>query len=338
MPSSARSMARGDIVERFVSFVAEGRLAHAYLFTGPRFIGKTLTAIAVAKVINGECLLEDIQQGLPDDFMDSVLSQHMDIHLLSSPDYKTIKLESVQEMLAQIRLRPFRAKVKVFVVKNAETLTPEAANSLLKTLEEPAEHSLLILTAAVVDKVLPTIRSRCHEIAFTTQPPRLVAEVLNNQFPASEEENWFLSCFSGGGVIKALELRDQGVFERKNELLDLFFHESADGDFIKTLSADKSETGFFLEVLLSWIRDAVMLKSGQADSSLIHRDRFAEIDHFQKMTGWNDLWKVYRQVTRARRDLEENFNIRIPLMIIKEQFYGKHGGNTAGRISSGLSV
>lgn len=325
MTSGLMASVHADILERFEIFDRDDRLAHAYLFTGPRFIGKTATAIAVAKVINSELSLEDVRQGLSADFVETVIQHHPDIRLMASPEFEAIKIEAVRELLQQIRLRPFQARIKVFVIQNVEALTAEGANALLKTLEEPAPRSLLILTTSAVDKVLPTVRSRCQEIVFRPQSREVIVALLESGGAGSRDEAWFLACFAEGGLNRARDLQAQGAFTRKNELLDEFLKGAAVSEFIKTLTADKSETEFFLKVLLAWVRDAIFLKSGQAAGPLVHQDRAREIDRFQRAIGWTDLWELYRQVVRATRYLAENLNIKIPLMIIKEQLYGTNG-------------
>lgn len=315
-----------DILERFASFADQGRMAHAYLFTGPRLSGKTTTAVVAAKLINDEITLEDIRRGIPEDYVETVTAHHPDIRLIATPNFESIKIEVVKELLQQVRLRPFQARTKVFIIQNADMLTSEGANALLKTLEEPAANSLLILTTAASENVLSTIRSRCQEVVFVAQSQATIAATLRDSLDVfNEQEISFLANFSEGCLGRARDLHKQDAFRQKNELLDTFFRASSGGDFIKKLTADKCKTEFFLAVLLSWVRDAMLCKCGQGQQNLVHQDRFGEIEQFARKTCWKDLWELYRQLARAGRYLAENLNIKIPLMIIKEQLYGTIG-------------
>jgi DNA polymerase-3 subunit delta' len=314
-----------DILERFSVFRQHGRLAHAYLFAGPPLVGKTVTALAVAKLVNDELTLEEARRGLPADFIDAIRDRHPDLRLISSQAFEAIKMDAVRELLRQVKLRPFQSLMKVFVLQNVDRLTMEGANALLKTLEEPSDRSLLILTTAAPENVLPTIRSRCQTVVFAPGAPESVAAALEKDYGIRGPEGRFLAGFSGGGLGRALDLKKQDSFSKKNELLDEFLRGPGSDGFIKKLTADKEQAKFFLEILLAWVRDAILLKSGQKATPLVHQDRAAEIEHFQRRLRLDDLWGLYRQVVQASRQLADNLNLKVPLMIIKEQIYGTNG-------------
>lgn len=314
-----------DILERFSVFRQHGRLAHAYLFVGPPLAGKTVTALAVAKLVNDELTLEEARLGLPADFIDAIRDRHPDLRLISSQAFEAIKMDAVRELLRQVKLRPFQSLMKVFVLQNVDRLTMEGANALLKTLEEPSDRSLLILTTAAPENVLPTIRSRCQTVVFVSGSQEAVAEALEKDYGIKGPECRFLAGFAGGGLGRALDLKEQDSFSKKNELLDGFLRGDVSDGFIKKLTEDKERTKFFLEILLAWVRDAIFLKSGQTSLSLVHQDRAAEIEHFQRRFCRDDLWSLYRQVVQASRQLADNLNLKVPLMIIKEQIYGTNG-------------
>ena len=158
-----------EIVERFKRLVKAGRLAHAYLFTGPSGIGKTETALELAQLVNcddnsacGNCAqCRKIASG-----------NHPDVYVIGT-DGEGIKIDDVRQMLGRVGLRAYEAKRKVFILRQVERMTMEAANALLKTLEEPAANTLMILTTAVPEAVLDTVKSRCHTVKFFASEDKL---------------------------------------------------------------------------------------------------------------------------------------------------------------------
>jgi DNA polymerase III subunit delta' len=210
-----------EIIERFKRLAKANRLAHAYLFTGPAGTGKTEVALELAKLVNcedeklapcGACVpCRKIASG-----------NHPDVYMVGVED-EGIKIDEVRQMLGRIGLRAYEAKRKVFILGQVERMTTEAANALLKTLEEPAPNTLMILTTSVPEIVLDTVKSRCHTVKF----------------------------FSAHDALP----------EDKDLLVAKFMARGSD-DFLKDLSADKEKAADVLVALLSAVRDAMVLKSG----------------------------------------------------------------------------
>jgi DNA polymerase-3 subunit delta' len=155
-----------DILKRFKRIVSQDRLAHAYLFAGPLESGKTKTALALAQMLNCETDGDEYFCGECGSCRKISAGNHPDIIMLKAGVGETIKIEEVRSFIQRSGLRAFEAKWKVFLIRNAERLTKEAANALLKTLEEPNARTLMILTTAVPELCLDTIKSRCQTVHF----------------------------------------------------------------------------------------------------------------------------------------------------------------------------
>ena len=313
-----------NILKRFAALEKKGQLAHAYLFTGPAYIGKAATALAVARFLN----CEDKKDGAKTCFCDHCLSclkinsgNHPDVHVLQVAPGESIKIDAVRELLAQIRLRPFLAAKKIFILRNIENLTTEGANALLKTLEEPSVNSLLILTTAVPERVLETVKSRCHVMPFVPASQRALAARLVQYYDEDKEQAHFLAYFAEGCLGKARRFKEDGLCAAKDEIINRFILGREREALIKTIGADKVKVREFLGVLLSWVRDCLLIQTGAEDARLVHAGRIRELQNFQRRFSFEELTSIHRETVNACRLLVENLNVKIPLSIIGEMLY-----------------
>lgn len=157
--------------------LAEGRLAHAYLFVGPPGSGKHEAAEALAKCVVCPSGGDDVC----DECRRVAHRTHADVHWLSPGSSTGYLVSQVRELIADTNLAPVRAERKVYVLERAELLRGAAANALLKTIEEPPESTVFVLCARSVAPMLPTIVSRCQQVSFSvTTPAAGVAEVTRS--------------------------------------------------------------------------------------------------------------------------------------------------------------
>jgi len=240
---------QGSAQDRLQRALAVGRLPHAYLFTGPDGIGKEMLATRLAAVLlcphrqkvrptpQAAGSLAEWQDacGTCLDCQLMAAGNHPDFHRIyrtlnkAHPD-KTIQKRKAVElgidvirhfMIEKIGLRPARDMAKVFIVIEAERLSAGAQNAMLKTLEEPPGHSHLILLAASADTLLPTTRSRCHELALRTLPPEFIRRHLIENRAVSAERATFLAELSQGSLGAALRCCTYGLDEKLGEMLSL---------------------------------------------------------------------------------------------------------------------
>ncbi len=312
-----------SIIERFAVLNKKGRLAHAYLFIGPLDIGKSETALAIAKLTNCE-------QGGQEKFCDVCSScikinsgNHPDIMIIDNGYGEAIKIENIRVLANQSKLKSFFGCKKIFIIKNIENMTLEAANAFLKTLEEPPANSLLLLTTSVLEKNLDTIKSRCHAIHFQLASNNDLIDQLKANYDMEEAQSHFIAYYSQGCPGKAKKLSISGFIDKKNELLNTFVLSRPDDSAIKDVLADKRETKEFLDILLSWIRDCLLAKVGVEDERLIHLDRVGDLKQFSGRYTFEELKALSKSIINMHQLLADNLNIKLPLLIIGEQLWEK---------------
>ena len=189
-----------------------GRIAHAYIFAGPRGTGKTTTARILAKSLN----CENRKDAEPCNQCQSCISidegTFMDVVELDAASNRGI--DEIRRIREGAGYRPIEGKYKVYIIDEVHMLTKEAFNALLKTLEEPPEHVVFVLATTNLEKVPPTIVSRCQVLEFKNLPENLIFErlkeiSLKENMDIEDDALKFLARRSEGGMRDALTLLEQ---------------------------------------------------------------------------------------------------------------------------------
>jgi DNA polymerase III subunit delta' len=269
------------------SALANDSASHAYLFTGPRGVGKTMTAIRVAMALNcgqGGC------EACPS-CLKILKGAHPDVEIIEA-EGNVLKIDQIRTISKGIGLKPFEGKRKVYIIRNVETMNAESANALLKDLEEPPPYVTFILTAPGADGLLPTIVSRCQEVPFSGIPAADMKKFLMEKHELTAEKAEILTALSGGSVSKALGLvgtgetagirdfvLDNAAALRTGDVLQVF---ALKDEIMKQVkSKDKKESGpataDVVNVLASWYRDMLVMKETGDESLLVNKDQAGTI-------------------------------------------------------------
>lgn len=310
-----------QVMKRFAILEQKRRLAHAYLFIGPPGIGKGETALAIAKLINCEAQGGAVSCDACSSCVKIDAGSHPDVYVVDNGHGNSITIDQIRELLGRSRVKPFSAAKKVFIVRNIENLTLEGASAFLKTLEEPAANSLLLLTTSVPEKNLDTVRSRCHAVYFPAMSGERLAGRLEKDGGMDAVNAHVLAYFAQGCPGTAKKLSESRFAVRKNKRIDDFILRRPEDPQMKEMLADQEQTKEFLGILLSWVRDALVVKAGAGKERLIHLDRLGDLNRFQKRYTFEDLNGMNASVVKMCRLLMDNLNIRLPLLIIGEQLW-----------------
>lgn len=309
--------------------LAFGSLAHAYLFRGPDGVGKQLLARSLAAAVNcrqrqglaagGHASsvhgARDTGASLPCGLCPSCRKfssgNHPDF-LVISPEKGTIKIDRVRQMIQALSYPPYESGVRVVLLEDIHTMRSEAANSLLKTLEEPPANNLLILTAAASRDILTTISSRCQVIPFFSLGQEETVEVLLRERPELELETArLLARLSEGSPGQALLFYRSEMVALWRELVALVADPETDGSrdvglllqAAEKMAALKEELLPLLGLLRIWLRDWLVADSlGQVAGGEGRREN--------KEKRWNSrqLFDKLQAVDRAEKELGRNCN------------------------------
>jgi DNA polymerase-3 subunit delta' len=291
--------------------VAEDRIGQSLLMAGPRGVGKYRFAISLAQALNcdqmqmgeacGDCIpCRKITRNEHADVR-TILRESQDPSFKKETKSQFIKIDQVRDMAQQAQFRPYEGRRRVFIIDDAEWLRHEAANSLLKTLEEPPDTSLIILITAKPFSLLDTIRSRCLMLSFA---PLTAAEIEQHlrATQTSPEEVHLRSRLAAGSIGRAIELDLAAYRTMRNLLLELVETLVFSHDSIKLLSAaeylgrklDRDAFEKHLDALMVLLGDIFHLKLGGPEGSLINDDILQRLEpvaravSIDQVTEWND--------------------------------------------------
>ncbi|HEX8598677.1 MAG TPA: DNA polymerase III subunit delta' [Chloroflexia bacterium] len=319
-----------------------GRLSHAYLFTGPDGVGKRTVALALAMAVNclGEtpagqpwpdipCLLcpscARIMRGAHPDVTEISLEAQTQLQGDSGKKgapSRELRIDVVRDMQSSIGLNPHTARRKVYLIGDADRLNEEASNCLLKTLEEPPEHSMLVLLAPDEESVLPTISSRCVQVQFRPFSRSLVASSLTNVWGAEEEQAETLAALSGGRLGYAVDLlgNEQALSRRRSALEEaalltgapVLDRIEAAAKYAKRYTDARSELFEMLDEWETWWRDVMVVKVG-ASNLAVSVDQLPSLGSIARRTPVAKAAGAVRLIQQTRKQLLENVNPRLAL-------------------------
>jgi DNA polymerase-3 subunit delta' len=294
------------------------------LFVGPDGSGKLQAAINLAKALN--CQRSD---GATDEACDECIACRR-IDEGSFPDVRRVgregpggqvKADSVREVVAESPYRPFEGKKRVYIFEDADRMNPTAANSLLKTLEEPPPWTLLILVTAKESAILPTLLSRCQKIRFLPLLPQEVADILVKQHQLPPETARLAAGVAGGNLTRALELADdvQALYREALDFVSLPARGANVTELVNLAGqfAKHKRLPILLRLTACLMRDAACLAGG---GTPLHAEGNRTLEKAAGEVPLDTWLDAYLQVEETIHDLEVRYlnkRIRLEQMLFK---------------------
>jgi DNA polymerase-3 subunit delta' len=294
------------------------RFSGAYLFSGPEGIGKKMIAKIIAQQINctgqGERPCENCSSCLK-----IRKEEHPDLHIIANGQAQ-IKIEDIREILRQASFRAYEGAVKVFIIDNAHKLNIEAANSLLKVLEEPPKDVLIILITHKPQNIIKTVLSRCKVIKFPPLIREDLEDILVRNYALDKTSAHFLAYYAEGRIGLALRLKDTPLVQEKNRIFDAFVLSAKPLDR-NIMGQSKEQLQASLNILASWFRDLYLLKSGSDSKETINLDRHSDLLKIVPRFSFKQLDEIMLTLSESSLYLEKNINSKLLLHNLGAQLW-----------------
>ena len=311
--------------------IARESLPPTLLFAGPPGIGKWAVARATAQAVN---CLDPVRS--PNDFLavdacgkcracDRLArGVHVDVIAMEPDERASIKIDVVRDVLGRTSFRPFEGKRRLVLIREADTLEPQAQNSLLKSLEEPPPGTIFILTSAVPGALLPTVRSRCMRLRFGRLTSAEVASALMRDHERSEIDAREAAPLADGSIGQALALADNDLSALRDAAMLLLRHTAGRADTQSRVQAasalwsgsskkerSREDLAVVLRLVASMLRDLEAINAG-ADASVLANPVVAgDLESLARAFSGDRARDAFGAVDRALTALERNAGTKL---------------------------
>lgn len=273
-----------SIKKHLQTAIKTGNLSHAYIINGEYGSGRQTIASALAKTIQCQSKTDDTDAcGVCTSCKQAESHNHPDIKYITH-DKTSISVNDIREQLNNdISIKPYSSEYKIYIIPDANKMTEQAQNALLKTIEEPPVYAIIILLTENCDSLLPTIRSRCVTLTMNPVEKDKICTYLENKFQLEPEQAQIAANYCQGNIGKAIRFASSSDFiEMKNQVLKLLKNlDSMDIasiiDTIKEFSTHKNDINDYLDLMLLWYRDVLMFKVTKDANLLLYSDEYSAI-------------------------------------------------------------
>ena len=317
-----------DIIQYIQDAVQQNKVSHAYILNGQRGSGKKMLAELFAMTLQCESNKSD-----PCGECRSCIQANNG----NQPDIITVKHEkpasiSVDDIRTQVNgdimIKPYSSPYKVYIIPDADLLTVQAQNALLKTIEEPPEYAVIFLLTENADSLLPTIRSRCVMLKLRNIKDKLVKKYLMEQLQVPDYQAELCAAFAQGNIGRAMLLAKSEHFnEIKEEAIQLLkyinemeLHEIVSA--IKEINKYKLEVADYLDIITIWYRDVLLYKATADVDGLVFSDQLKYIKERASKSSYEGIENILEAIEKAKSRIKANVNfdllMELLLLAIKE--------------------
>ncbi len=320
-----------NIIEHLQKAIISHKISHAYIFNGEEGMGKKLLATAFAKTLQCE------EKGT---LSCNRCKSCVQAESKNNPDIIWVTHEKVSIGVDDIRLqvngdiqvKPYNSPYKIYIIDEADKLTEQAQNALLKTIEEPPEYAVILILTSNINVLLPTILSRCVQLNLKPVDKQTIKEFLMAKHHVPDYKAEMASTFSGGNVGKAIKYTSSEDFEQlKSNALHIlkYIDEMELYEIIlglKLLTNNKSNIEDYIDLMILWYRDILMFKATLDPDLILYREELTFIKKQASIRSYDGIEKIINAMEKAKIRLKANVNfdiaIELMLLTIKENSNG----------------
>ena len=317
-----------DIIQYIKDAVGQNKVSHAYILNGQRGSGKKMLAKLFAMTLQcesgaaepcGEC--RSCIQANNGNQADIITVKHEKPASISVDDVRT-------QINGDIMIKPYSSPYKVYIVPEADLMTVQAQNAILKTIEEPPEYAVIFLLTENADSLLPTIRSRCVMLKLRNIKDKLVKKYLMEQMQVPDYQADLCAAFAQGNIGRAIMLAKSEHFnEIKEDAIQLmkYIDEMELSEIvaaIKEINKYKLEVVDYLDIMTIWYRDVLLYKATKDVGGLVFGDQLKFIKQKASKSSYEGLEKILESIEKAKVRIKANVNfdllMELMLLTIKE--------------------
>ena len=317
-----------DIIQYIQNAVSQDKVSHAYILNGERGSGKKMLADLFAMTLQceehtpnpcGEC--HSCKQAKSGNHPDIIHVTHEKPNTISVDDIRT-------QVNNDIVIKPYSSPYKIYIIPEADLLSVQAQNSLLKTIEEPPAYAVIFLLTENAESLLPTIMSRCVMLKLRNIKTTLIKKYLMEQMQIPDYQADICAEFAQGNMGRAIMLASSEHFnEIKEEALQLLKHInemeiSEIVSAIKKIGTYKLSINDYLDIIMIWYRDVLIYKATKDVNGIVFADQLRYIKDRANKSSYEGIETILESLEKAKARLKANVNfdlvMELLLLTIKE--------------------
>ncbi len=317
-----------DIINYIRNAVTENKVSHAYILNGERGSGKKMLANLFATTLLCE------KQG-PDpcnachSCHQAESGNHPDIIRVTHEKPSTISVDDIRRQVNEdIQIKPYQGPYKIYIIAEADLMTVQAQNALLKTIEEPPAYAVIFLLTENAEALLPTITSRCVMLKLRNIKDTLIRKYLMETMHVPDYKADMCTAFAQGNMGRAIMLASSDHFnEIREEAVQLlkYINEMDISEVtkaIKKIGTYKLEINDYLDIIMIWYRDVLLYKATKDMDKVVFKDQISYIQERAKKSSYEGIELILESLEKAKTRLKANVNfdlvMELLLLTIKE--------------------
>ena len=311
-----------DIINYIRNAVREDKVSHAYILNGERGAGKKMLANLFAATLLCE-------KGGPDPCNEchscrqAESGNHPDIIKVTHEKPNSISVDDIREQVNNtIMIKPYQGPYKVYIIPQADMMTPQAQNALLKTIEEPPEYAVIMLLTENADTLLPTINSRCVMLKLRNIKDTLIKKYLMETMQVPDYKADMCTAFAQGIMGRAIMLANSEHFnEIRDEAVQLlkYINEMELSEIVQAVSritAYKLEINDYLDIIMIWYRDVLLYKATKDMDKVVFKDQIKYIKERAKRSSYEGIELIIESLEKAKARLKANVNFDLVMELL----------------------
>lgn len=311
-----------EVINHLQSAITADKVSHAYIFSGEPGSGKKLIATTFAMTL--QCEEKGTDPCLKCDSCKRALSKnHPDIIGVVHEKQNSISIEEIRrQVVDDVIVKPYQGPYKIYIINDADKMTPQAQNALLKTIEEPPAYAIIMLLTNNINGLLPTILSRCVRLDLKVIQDSLVKNYLMERLHIPDYQAEVDASFAQGNIGKAKKAATSEEFATmtRNVLQLLRYVNDMDVyelvEAMKELAPDKENVYDYLDLFLLWFRDVLMFKATRDVDNLVFKQEINLIKEQARERSYEGLEKILDAVEKAKVRLRANVNFDLVMELL----------------------
>ena len=311
-----------DILKYISSAVENNRVSHAYILNGERGSGKKMLANLFAMTLL--CETGDNEPcGKCHSCKQAESGNHPDIIRVTHEKPNSISVDDIRTQVNNtVDIKPYQGPYKVYIIPQADMMTQQAQNAILKTIEEPPSYAVFLLLTENAETLLPTINSRCVMLKLRNIKDTLIKKYLMENLEIPDYKADMCTAFAQGNMGRAIMLANSDHFnEIREEAVQLLKHISEMElneivAAVKNISVYKLEITDYLDIIMIWYRDVLLYKATKEIDKVVFKDQLQSIKEQARKSSYEGIELILESLEKAKARLKANVNFDLVMELL----------------------